>query len=127
MLKQGTLEIQIRAVCHNFANAAKQRAIEKTAGGVQAAVQVNGPQQGLHGIPHNRCPLASPRKVLLLAQIEELSQPQFATLLCKHRLADQERLDLRQVAFALLFKAFIEILRRHQVQHGVAQKLQPFV
>lgn len=50
-----------------------------------------------------------------------------AAPLCQNDFADEDRLDLRKVAFTFVLKLPIQVLRDQQVQYGVAQKLEPFV
>ena len=63
----------------------------------------------------------------LLAQQQEITQPDGGSTAGQIALTDQIRPDPGQISLRLIGVQRIEKISRHKPQHAVAQKLQPFI
>ena len=64
--------------------------MDKPARWLQAAVEVDGTEDGFEYVPEDRCAFAAARKVLFSAEIQEVANSNFSALLGQDGFADEE-------------------------------------
>ena len=126
-LLQLGLAVAAAALHHLLLLLVQQYAVDQLTGLVDAPVQIHRRQHGLHRVGQDRGPAAAAAALLPLAQQQEIPQLQalghlVQTLLTHQRGADAGQLALRQIRMLA-----VQMLRRYEAQHRVAQKLQPLV
>ena len=101
--------------------------MDQVAGGIYPAVQIDGGEHGLRGVCQNGRALTSAAQLLTVAQLQVLAQLQILGHLVQALLAHQCGADAGQIALRQVGVLGVQVLRRHEAQHRIAQKLQTFV
>lgn len=127
ILEQRTLEVQVGAIGSDLILDGQQVPVYELSRRFQPAIQVEGPENSLEGVTQDRCALTAPGKILLPAQIEEVTNSDVATLFREDRFADEQRFDLGQISFPLVDMTSEEVLRDDEIENGITQEFQPFV
>ena len=97
------------------------------AGGIQAAVEVDGADHGLHGVGQDRDLGASARGVLALAQAQVVGDAQLPGDLGEHVGVDDRCPDLGEHAVGQFGVVAEGVLGHDEAEHGVSQVLEPLV
>ena len=105
----------------------QQDPVNERTGRLQPAVQIHGGKNGLRGVRQNGRPLPASAGLLALAPLQIGSQVETLGHLVQTLLADQCGPDAGQVPLRQIRVLAEQIVRRHQTQHGVPQKLQPLI
>ncbi len=92
-----------------------------------AGVQVNGANHRLQGVGQDRGPLLPTRAGLALTQPDHVGQAQLHRQMVQRVLLDQVGPHTREIALGLVAQAAVQQAGHGQVEHGIAQKLQPLV
>ena len=93
----------------------------------EPAVQIDSGQHSLHGVRPDGGPLPASPGLLPPAQLQVSPQPKLVGHLHQALFAHKGRPGPGQVPFGEVGMLFVEIVRRHHAQNGIAQKLQPLV
>ena len=101
--------------------------MDQAAGRLHAAVKIDRRKDGFHGVCQNGRTPAAAAGLLALAKLQIIAQMQALGHLVQALLAHQRCSDAGQIALRQVGILGKQIVRRHQAQHGVAQKLQPFI
>src|SRR5699024_5092958 len=96
-------------------------------GHLHPAVQVEGGDEGLEGVRDHAGPLPAAAALLPLAQAEVVPQVDLLGELEQRPLADQAGPDAGQVPLRAVGVGVEQVVGRDDLQHAVAQELQPFV
>ena len=99
----------------------------EAAGGIQAAIKVDGCQDCLQRIHQQRGLVAAPTLFFTPPQVEVMSQLQLLGHSDQVLFADQMRPELGEFAFPKTGKPVEQFLRSYKSQDGVSQKLQLLV
>ena len=105
----------------------QQDPVDQRAHLVDAAIQIHRGQHRLHRVRQNGRTAAAAAALLALAQHQKVAQMQALGHLMQALLAHQRGADAGQLALRQVGVLAVQIVRRHEAQHRVAQKLQPLV
>ena len=100
---------------------------DEIAGHLHAAIQIQSGNDGLKGIGHHAGAGAAAAALLAAAQAQVLAQVDLLRELEQRPLADEAGPDAGQIALGAVGVGMEQIIRRDDLQHAVAQKLQPLV
>ena len=92
--------------------------------------EVYRPEDGLEGVGEDRVLVAAPGHLLAAPQPDvraEAALAQLAGHVGEHVGVDQARADLGEVALGPVGVRAVEVLGHHELEHGVAEELEPLV
>jgi hypothetical protein len=92
-----------------------------------AAVEVDGADDGLHGVGQDRGLLPPAGRGLALAEQQERAQVEAGRHLGEGLGVHQRGPDLGQLAFGQVGVGEEQVVGDHQAQHGVTEELEPLV
>ena len=105
----------------------QQDAVDQVAGGIHAAIQIDGGEHGLRGVGQNGGAMAASALFLSPAQLQAAAQIQRLRHLVEALLADEGGTAAGQVALRQIGVLCVQVFSGDEAQHGVAQKPQPLV
>ncbi len=124
-LLQPGLVIGARALADSLAHALPQDPLHQLAGLLRAPVQVDRPDEGLHGVGQDGVLAARAVRFRRRAEQDVLPQARLARRPRQGRVVDQPGPGLGEVPFRSLRVAAVEVVGDHHLQHRVTQELQP--
>lgn len=127
VLEEGALEVEVGTVGGDFLEVRQEVGGDERPGRLEAAVEVDGAEDRLEGVPEDRGARASAGEVFLAAEVEEVADADGAAFFGEDGLADEEGLDLGEVALTLVAVAFEEVLGDDEVEDGVAEEFEALV
>lgn len=125
---EGFLQVRLRVQgVHRFGGLGLDPWFDQIAGGLEAAVDEDGPDHGFDGIRQERRLLAAPRLFLAVAEAKRRAEIEFPGAPGQSLGADHMGPGPRQDAFGRRRITAEEPIRHDESQHGVAQELQSLV
>ena len=101
--------------------------MHETSGGVSTAGHVNGADHRFHGVGQNGGLVRSPGVYLSLSQPDQFSQVKSTGHLGQSVGADHRCAQLGELPLGQVGEGPEDVLGHHDLQHRVAQELQPLV
>ena len=101
--------------------------MDQVAGGVHAAIQIDGGEYGFRGVRQNGWTLPPAALLLASAQQQMAAQLQRLRHLIEAVLTDKRGADAGQIALRQVGVLPVQVLGGDKAQHRVPQKLQPLV
>ena len=101
--------------------------VGKGSRGFQAAVEVDCAEDRFESIAQDRGPFTATGQVFLAAEIQRISDSDFARLPCQYGFADQKRFYLGEFAFPLVGVTVEQVFGDDEIEDGVSEELETLV
>ena len=106
---------------------ARDEAQHKGARGLDAAVQVDCAEEGLHRIGQDGRALPAAALLLAVAETDLLVDAKFLGDFIQRMLTHHRRAQLGQLALREVGELVVEIVGRDKAEYGIAEELEPFI
>lgn len=124
---KGALRVDFLGIVDHSVELGASFTEEETAGGLEATIHVNRPDNAFEGVGQCGRPVAAAAGFLAPSHHEVVAEPQFAREDAERGTGDESGAQFGQAAFAEIREQAEEVLGDDQLDDGVAEELQALV